>query len=101
MDFDLFELDEDDTIFSSTSIEATQIKNDNTDDDIIVEFQCQGEDSLNSQFSSQSFIKNYLLHNIFTKNNKILEEVSFGTYCLQKHQFKGNTMRNFLFADAR
>ena len=97
MDFLLFELDEDDSILSSISMEPTQIP---SNDDVIAEFQCQGDDSLNSQFSPDSFIKNCFLQNIFTRQSKILEEITLGTYKLQRHQLNGNTMRNFLFADA-
>lgn len=100
MDFLLFEPDEDDSILSSISMEPTQIPNNAINNDVIPEFQCQGDDSLSSQFSPDSFIKNCFLQNIFTKQNKILEEITLGTYQLQRHQFNGSTMRNFFFADA-
>ncbi|XP_046803254.1 protein MMS22-like [Lucilia cuprina] len=100
MDFDLFEPDEDDDILSTLNIEPTQVPNDALSNDVIPEFQCQGEDSLNAQFSLDGFIKNTFLHYNFENKNKAIEEVSLSSYEFQKQQLKGNTVTSFVFGEA-
>lgn len=97
MDFDLFEPDEDDDILSTLNIEPTQIPSHALINDIIPELQCQGEDSINSEFSVESFIKNsFLLQN----KNKAIEGATLSSYKFQKQQLIGNTVITFVFGEA-
>lgn len=100
MDFDLFEPDEDDDILSTLNIEPTQAPNDSLNNDIIPEFQCQGDDSLNAQFSVDGFIKNAFLHCYLANRNKAIEKVTLSSYEFERHQLKGNTVTSFVFGEA-
>ncbi|XP_055921049.1 protein MMS22-like [Eupeodes corollae] len=74
MDFDLFEV-EDDDIFSSLCIAPTQEPN--LANNPIPEFNCSGEDTTNGQFSSDSFIKNLFALN---QKNPAIDEISLTSY---------------------
>lgn len=96
MDFDLFELEEDDNILSSLSIEPTQVASETVINDI-PEFHCQGEDSLKAQFSVEGFIKN-----AFLQENKsmAIEEVTLTSYEFRREQLNENAVTNYVFGEA-
>lgn len=100
MDFDLFEPDEDDDILSTLNIEPTQVPSEAINNDVIPEFQCQGEDSANAQFSLDSFIKNSFLNHNFSNKNKAIAEVTISSYEFQREQIKGNLVTSFVFGEA-
>lgn len=100
MDFDLFETDEDDDILSSINIEPTQMPNNGLVSEIIPELQCQGEDSINSQFSSDSFVKNVFLQNYNTIKNKAVEEVILTKYEFRRVHFNDEAVNRFVFGEA-
>ncbi|KAM7349018.1 protein MMS22-like isoform 2-T2 [Cochliomyia hominivorax] len=100
MDFDLFEPDEDDNILSTVNIEPTQIPNDALNNDVIPEFQCQGEDSTNAQFSLDGFIKNGFLLQQFSNTNKAIEEITLSSYEFQRPQIRENNVAAFVFGEA-
>ncbi|XP_036338974.1 protein MMS22-like [Rhagoletis pomonella] len=67
MDFELFNLDEDDELLSTACIEATQdhlsvpkptqALDGTIEDTVLPELQCSGEDSTHSQFANEGFVK--------------------------------------------
>ncbi|XP_013108570.1 protein MMS22-like [Stomoxys calcitrans] len=99
MDFDLFETDEDDDILSMV-IEPTQMPNEGVVNEIIPELQCQGEDSMNSQFSADGFVKNVFLQSYSSINNKAVEEITLTKYEFQKEHLSIGAVNGFVFGEA-
>ncbi|XP_061387100.1 protein MMS22-like [Musca vetustissima] len=100
MDFDLFEPDEDDDILSAINIEPTQMPNDCVVNEIIPEFHCTGEDSMNSQFSTESFVKNAFLQNYCSARNRAIDEVTLTKYDFQKTNMNSGPVNTYLFGEA-
>ncbi|XP_005187651.1 protein MMS22-like isoform X1 [Musca domestica] len=101
MDFDLFEPDEDDDILSVVNIEPTQIPNDcGGVTETIPEFHCTGEDSMNSQFSSESFVKNVFFQSYSNARNKAIEEATLTKYDFQKANMNSGAVNTYLFGEA-
>ncbi|XP_075156078.1 protein MMS22-like [Haematobia irritans] len=99
MDFDLFEPDEDDDILSMV-IEPTQMPTEGIVNEIIPELQCQGEDSTNSQFSTDSFVNNVFVQNYSSMKNKAIDEVLLTQYEFQKRHLNSGTVNGFVFGEA-
>ncbi|XP_073829155.1 protein MMS22-like [Musca autumnalis] len=100
MDFDLFEPDEDDDILSMVNIEPTQMPNDCVVNETIPEFHCNGEDSMNSQFSTESFVKNAFLQSYCNSRSKAIDEVTLTKYDFQKTNMNCGAVNTFVFGEA-
>uniref|UniRef100_A0A1B0BDJ3 Protein MMS22-like n=1 Tax=Glossina palpalis gambiensis TaxID=67801 RepID=A0A1B0BDJ3_9MUSC len=100
MDFNLFDLDEDDILLASTtnSIEPTQATN--ISDNEILELHCQGPDTLTSQFSEDGFVRNGFLNNYLLENKQIIDDITLTAYKLQWKHIHGSAVCRFLFGEA-
>ncbi|XP_055859184.1 protein MMS22-like [Episyrphus balteatus] len=94
MDFDLFEV-EDDDIFSSLCIAPTQP---DLASNPIPEFNCTGEDSTNVQFSTDSFVKNLFALN---QKNAAIDEISLSSYGFQHASLQTTLVLNCVVGEVR
>lgn len=101
MDFDLFELDEDDAILSSMCFEPTQHQDAELITNVLAEFQCTGEDSTKSQFANEGFVKNgFILTINEQKKYSALNEITLTSYEFQAAHLHSKSNEQFVFGDA-
>uniref|UniRef100_A0A1A9WVN0 Protein MMS22-like n=1 Tax=Glossina brevipalpis TaxID=37001 RepID=A0A1A9WVN0_9MUSC len=98
MDFNLFDVEEDDVFTTSAnSIEPTQVPNVSQNE--IHVLHCQGPDTLTSQFSEDSFVRNGFINNYLTENKQVSDDITLSVYKLQWKHIYGKAVCQYLFAE--